>query len=254
MRTRTWIGLLGSFLFLAPAAAAPLVVSYQGLLTDSGGAPVNGTASFVFQIFAAASGGSSLWTETQPSVQVVDGVYTVELGSVTPFPPALFDGSERYLAVTANGELMTPRQRMTSVPYALSAARVEQPAIPSIGTLAGLPCNPANPLAGNLVITYAANGTVSLSCSQVFTLTVASVGGSSPSTPVVSSSPAGISCSSNAGSDCTESYVGGTSVTLSFGGSINYQFTGWSGDCTGTGPCVLLMNGNKSVTAHWSIL
>ncbi len=254
MRARIWLGLLGSFLLLAPAGAAPLVVSYQGLLTDSAGMPVNGTAAFEFRIFAAATGGTSLWTETQPSVQIVDGVYTVQLGSVAALPVALFDGSDRYLEVTANGELMTPRQRMTSVPYALMAARVEQPAIPGISSLAGLPCNAANPLAGSLVITYATSGAVTLSCSQVYTLTVASVGGFNPATPTVSSNPAGISCNSNPGSDCTENYVGGTSVTISFGGTGSYQFTGWTGDCTGTGPCVVLMNGNKSVTAHWSIL
>ena len=92
---RTWIAFLGTFPLLAPVGAAPLAVSYPGLLTDAGGTPVNGTASFVFQIIATPSGGTSSWAETQPSVQVVDGVYTVELGSVTALPASLFDGSER---------------------------------------------------------------------------------------------------------------------------------------------------------------
>ncbi len=250
MRARIWIALLGSFLLPAAADAAPLVVSHQGLLTDSSGAPVNGSASFVFRIFATASGGTSLWTEAHSSVQVVDGVYTVELGSATTLSASLFDGGERYLEVTANDELMTPRQRITSVPYALSAARVEPPAIPSISALAGLPCNEANPLAGNLVITYAPNGAVTLACSQLYTLTVSTAGGLGLATPNVTSNPAGISCN-NLPSDCSEAYVGGTSVTLTTGNNASYQFTGWSGACTGTGPCVLTMDSNKSVTANY---
>jgi uncharacterized repeat protein (TIGR02543 family) len=254
MKARIWAVSLCSFLVLTPASAAPPVVSYQGLLTDSQGTPLNGTASLEFRIYAALSGGSPLWTEPHPSVSVVDGVYSVELGSLSPLPAELFSGAERYLEVTANSELMTPRQRMTSVPYALTAGRVEQPAMPSISTLAGLPCNAANPLAGSLVISYAPNGAVSLSCSGMYTLTVALVGSAGQPSNSVSSSPTGISCSGVGGSDCSEAYVGGTVVTLTATSSLVYTFVGWSGACSGTGPCVVTMDSARSVTATWSLL
>src|SRR5262245_37578510 len=88
-----------------PALAAPPLVSYQGRLLDQTGVPVNGSVSLGFALFAASSGGSALWTETQPSVSVLDGVYSVNLGSVTPLTPALLDGAERWLEVTVNGEV-----------------------------------------------------------------------------------------------------------------------------------------------------
>jgi Tol biopolymer transport system component len=61
----------------------------------------------------------------------------------------------------------------------------------------------------------------------------------------VTSSPTGINC----GTDCSESYLPGTSVTLTAVPSGNAVFLGWSGACTGTGTCVLPMATDASVTA-----
>jgi Tol biopolymer transport system component len=61
----------------------------------------------------------------------------------------------------------------------------------------------------------------------------------------VSSSPAGINC----GTDCNESYLPGTAVTLTAAPAANAVFIGWSGACTGTGSCVLPMTTDASVTA-----
>ena len=63
---------------------------------------------------------------------------------------------------------------------------------------------------------------------------------------MVISSPVGVNC----GSDCSETYQAGTSVTLyttALGGSI---FGGWEGDCSGNETsCTLIMNSNKSTKA-----
>ena len=62
----------------------------------------------------------------------------------------------------------------------------------------------------------------------------------------VTSSPAGIDC----GSDCSESYAFNTEVTLTATPyPVLSAFTGWSGDCTGTGPCTVTMDQARSVTA-----
>jgi uncharacterized repeat protein (TIGR02543 family) len=73
-----------------------------------------------------------------------------------------------------------------------------------------------------------------------FTLTAA-VNGSGD----VTSAPPGISCPG----DCTEDYAGGTVVTLSQTADPGWVFTGWSGDCTGTGACQVTMSAARSVTA-----
>ncbi len=61
----------------------------------------------------------------------------------------------------------------------------------------------------------------------------------------------GISC----GSDCSESYVGGTSVTLTANPDAGSLFTGWSGAVTGsTNPINVVIDANKTVTANFSII
>jgi len=53
----------------------------------------------------------------------------------------------------------------------------------------------------------------------------------------------------NCGSDCTESYTSGTSVTLTAAPLSGSTFASWSGACTGTGTCTVNMTSDKSVTA-----
>jgi hypothetical protein len=64
----------------------------------------------------------------------------------------------------------------------------------------------------------------------------------------VTSSPPGIDC----GTTCSASYVSGTSVTLTATPDANSTFTGWSGDCTGTDPCVVPMSMAHSVKATFT--
>jgi endoglucanase len=64
----------------------------------------------------------------------------------------------------------------------------------------------------------------------------------------VTSSPAGINC----GSTCTTTFANGTSVTLSAAAASGSTFSGWSGDCTGTGNCALSMTAARNVTAAFN--
>jgi len=103
-----------------PDAQIPTVISYQGFLTDAGGAPVDGTVSIVFSIYAASSGGSALWTETHGVVFVDEGLFNVLLGAEgSPLAPTDLNG-ERYLGIKVGSDPeMRPRQRIASVAYAL---------------------------------------------------------------------------------------------------------------------------------------
>lgn len=57
-----------------------------------------------------------------------------------------------------------------------------------------------------------------------------------------------ISC----GGTCSRQYTEGSTVTLQATPlSVQWRFAGWSGACTGTGNCVLTVDGNKSVTASF---
>jgi len=115
----------GCLLFTGSLAyAVPGTINYQGVLTDSGGIPFNQDVSVTFRLFDVATGGTSAWTETQ-TVTVANGVYNVQLGQVSPLTGVDFTASY-WLEVEVGGETLTPRQALTSVPYAMSAASVEQ--------------------------------------------------------------------------------------------------------------------------------
>lgn len=74
------------------------------------------------------------------------------------------------------------------------------------------------------------------------TLSVTRVG---TGTGRVESTPPGIDC----GSECSEVFLDGTSVTLHPLVGAETTFTGWSGACSGTGDCQLTMTEDFSVTA-----
>jgi uncharacterized repeat protein (TIGR02543 family) len=50
----------------------------------------------------------------------------------------------------------------------------------------------------------------------------------------------------------TSPYTSGTTATLTATPSADSVFAGWSGACTGTGSCVVTMDGNKTVTATFN--
>src|SRR3989339_1813549 len=122
----TLFGFLILFFGFSAAAPVPARINYQGILKDSAGLAVtNSSLSIKFSIYSGATGGSSLWTETQ-SVSVESGLYSVQLGSVTAIGPSVFDGSTRYLGIKVGTDSeMTPRLPLISVPYALRASSAE---------------------------------------------------------------------------------------------------------------------------------
>jgi hypothetical protein len=64
----------------------------------------------------------------------------------------------------------------------------------------------------------------------------------------VFSQPPQIMC----GDDCSATYLPGTLVTLLTQSLPGYAWTGWSGDCTGMGACVVDMSADHSVVANFS--
>ena len=66
----------------------------------------------------------------------------------------------------------------------------------------------------------------------------------------VTSSPAGIAC----GASCTASFGFATTVTLTAAPDVGASFTGWSGACTGTGTCTVVMDQARDVTATFAAI
>jgi hypothetical protein len=64
----------------------------------------------------------------------------------------------------------------------------------------------------------------------------------------VTSSPAGVDC----GSTCSHAYDEGTSVTLTPSAASGSTFSGWSGACSGSGPCRVTIGADVAVTASYT--
>jgi YVTN family beta-propeller protein len=118
--------------------------------------------------------------------------------------------------------------------------------------------NPASTGTKNASLTFIDNSLGVAGSPQGVTLTGVAQSGSSPTltvnfTGTGSGSVAdgnGFNCSSPG--PCTHSYASGASVTLTATAQAGSIFFGWTGACTGTGPCVLTMNSSQAVTAKFS--
>jgi hypothetical protein len=100
-------------------------------------------------------------------------------------------------------------------------------------------------------------GTCSVSMTQARTVTASftlqtyslNITKSGTGTGTVTSTPGGISC----GASCSTNFNSGSSVTLTAAAGVGSTFTGWSGACSGTGTCIVTMNGSQVVTAAFSV-
>jgi len=110
-----------------PDAPLGTSITYQGVLTYSNDNPINGSCDFQFSLYDAASGGAQVGTTLEkPAVILVKGTFTVELD----FGNTAFAGEARWLEVkvrcpAGSGTYtpLSPRQALTTTPYASYAAK-----------------------------------------------------------------------------------------------------------------------------------
>jgi hypothetical protein len=111
-------------LSVVDANAQTSVFTYQGQLTDNG-SPANGIFDLRFSIYGIVSGGAPVaGPVTNSAVNVTNGLFTVELD----FGSATFNGGARWLEIGVRPagspndySPLSPRQPLTSVPYAIRA-------------------------------------------------------------------------------------------------------------------------------------
>ncbi|TFH63998.1 MAG: hypothetical protein E4G91_07185, partial [Candidatus Zixiibacteriota bacterium] len=92
-----------TFISVSGSAAVPQVISYQGRLTNSIGAPLDTTVNLMFMICEDSLGVDNIWSDTHPGMVIKDGIFQVLLGSDTPLSASVFDGSKRWLRVQLEG-------------------------------------------------------------------------------------------------------------------------------------------------------
>jgi hypothetical protein len=118
-----------AFLVLhAPAQSA--IFTYQGRLTDTAAA-ANGTYQMQFSLYDALTGGTQQGTTiANSSVAVTNGVFTIQLdfSPATPFAT----GADRWIEIAVRKAAdppgfttLTPRQQITSSPYAIKSVNAD---------------------------------------------------------------------------------------------------------------------------------
>lgn len=119
------VGLLLSTLLSGTVLAdVPHLVRYQGTLTDDQQVPLEGPYTCTFRLYDAATGGTKVWQETQTNVPITKGQFSVLLGQVTPLDLPFDKDLWLSIEINTDGE-MSPRQRLSSVPYAYRAKVAE---------------------------------------------------------------------------------------------------------------------------------
>jgi len=109
---------LACLLILSQAvwAEVPPIISYQGRLTDSLGIALEGEYTLIFSIYDLPEEGDLLWSSGPRAIGVSDGLFSCNLGEMTPIPDSVFmEHFERWLGIAIQGQPeMSPRILMTS--------------------------------------------------------------------------------------------------------------------------------------------
>ncbi len=138
------------------AQNAPQTIDYQGRLADNDGNYLNTTANVEFLIYDVETGGTAIWTEVQ-DVSCANGVFHVQLGSVTPLPGTLFDIADPWLELIVETEVLAPRTQIASVPYAIKAETAYS--LDAMGSGSGLDADLLDGMDSSAFITAVAAGT-----------------------------------------------------------------------------------------------
>jgi hypothetical protein len=111
------------------SAQVPELMNYQGRLVD-GTNLLNGEVSMFFLLFDSEMDGIPQYVESN-TVTVVDGLYSYRIGE-SPLAGDLREAltnQEVWIELEVNGVVLSPRERVTSVAYALTAGGVTGGAI-----------------------------------------------------------------------------------------------------------------------------
>ena len=99
-------------------------ITYQGVLKDASGTKITGTVDLDLNIYAA-SGGDSLYADSHAGVSVVNGLFSVVIGTGSGGEISLPFDQAYELGVTFDaGTELSPRTSLTAAPYALNAGGV----------------------------------------------------------------------------------------------------------------------------------
>lgn len=139
------LGLLGAFNFYALAGdikpgSVPGSLNYQGRL-ERDNAPITGPIFLTFRIYNVATGGDPAtcgnpgaacrWASPEAVVNAAQGIFSA---SITPPLDVFSVGGTLYLEVQVESDVLTPREPLNSVAYAMVAKKLEDGANVSVSS------------------------------------------------------------------------------------------------------------------------
>jgi hypothetical protein len=112
------IGLL--LAICAYADGMPKKIYHQGIIKQDG-QPFTGDAEFSFSLSGTD------WSETHSAIDVIDGLYAIQLGSVNPLPYTIFSNKDSVMVeINVNGENLDPPIEILPVPIAFHAVTADR--------------------------------------------------------------------------------------------------------------------------------
>lgn len=202
------------------------VINFQGKIVNKSDSTniTNGTYSFTFKIYDAATSGNLLWQETQSSVTVTNGIFQVSLGSITPFNGGgynvNFNQNNLYLDITFNSETFGSRIQLSAVPYAVNSEQLDG----VIATQSATGFNLSGGMSSTSVASFTTSGsTLTFQPGVAEALTIQSSGANA--------------LTLDTGSGATLNIANTNATTVQFGGSQNptYTFSGTGSFTTSSG-------------------
>ena len=111
------------------AAAVPTTMSFTARLTNTANVPIEGAVDLHVAIFDAPTAGTLVWEETHTALTATRGLVYANLGSVDAatngLDASVFGGSALFIELTVDGDVLSPRIPIASVPYAVKAGVAE---------------------------------------------------------------------------------------------------------------------------------
>ncbi|MDB5033913.1 MAG: hypothetical protein JWQ98_1154 [Chlorobi bacterium] len=167
-RTRTFLPFV-LFIGLSATALAqvPRQMSYQGVVANGSGTPLQGTHALTIKIYDNT--GTTIYTETQ-NAAFTNGLFNVVIGGTSAIPGTILFNAQYTIGVAVDGGAeLVPRTPLTSSPYSLNAAQAMSLAPGATGAVTSL-----NTIGGDITLVGAGSTTVNRSGN---TITISSTGG-----------------------------------------------------------------------------
>jgi len=130
---------LGVFWSMLLCAQSPALMPYQAVARSADGQPLaNSTVTARFTIHDGLASGETIWQEVQTVTTNAQGLFTAQIGSVSPLNEVAWTQGDKFMQVelnTGGGFVDIGTQQMVSVPYALHTEGINYSVSPAGDTL-----------------------------------------------------------------------------------------------------------------------